>query len=126
MSRNIRSAKNAGTRFERQIADYMSATQGDSDIDRQIKTGARDTGDIRGVYIRGKRVVIECKDYGGRHNLPEWLKEAEAERANADAEYGVVVWKRKGTTDPARQYVTMTLETFAQIVAGGRELIEEV
>lgn len=125
MGRTIRSAKKAGSSFERLVADYLSWTQGDSDIDRQVKVGSKDVGDVRGVYLHGKRVVVECKDYHGQHLLPEWLREAEVERGNADAEYGVVVWKRRGTADPSCQYVTMTLETFAQMLAGGRDLIEE-
>ena len=63
MSRSRRSAKDAGTRFERLVADYLAGKLG-ADIDRQVKTGSRDTGDIRGV-------AIECKDYQGRHELPK-------------------------------------------------------
>lgn len=122
MARNRRSAKQAGSSFERKVADYLKACLG-ADIDRQVKTGNKDKGDIRGVYLAGKPVVIECKDYGGKHELPKWYGEAETERGNADAEYGVVVWKRRGTTKPAEQHVSMTLETFAQLIAGGRDLI---
>ena len=105
------------------MADYLAWALDDDRIDRRVKTGAKDRGDIAGVRMRGKRVVIECKDCGGRHRLPEWLKEAEVERGNDDAEYGVVMWKRLGVRDPARQYVTMTAETFAAMVAGGRDLL---
>lgn len=122
MARNRKSAKKAGSSFERKVADYLKECLG-ADIDRQVKTGNKDKGDIRGVYLHTKPLVIECKDYGGRHQLPEWLEEAETERGNADAEYGIVVWKRRGTQDPAEQYVSMTLETLAQMIAGGRDLI---
>lgn len=125
MSRNLKTAKDAGARFERSMADYLSRALGDDRIDRRVKTGAKDRGDIAGVRIRGRRVVIECKDYGGRHKLPEWLDEAEAERGNDDAAYGVVFWKRRGVSDPAEQYVTMTVETFAAIAAGGPDLLED-
>lgn len=123
MPRNRRSAKKAGSSFERSMADFLKSVLGDDGIDRQVKTGAKDTGDIRGVYLHGKRVVIECKDYGGRHRLPEWLEEADVERGNADAEYGVVAWKRRGVADPAEQYLTMTVATFAAMCAGGRDLV---
>ena len=125
MSRTRKSAKDAGARFERSVADYLARVLDDDRIDRRVKTGAKDRGDIAGVRLRGERVVIECKDYGGQHKLPEWLKEAEAERGNDDASYGVVVWKRRGTADPAEQFVTMTARTFAAIVAGGPDLLEE-
>ena len=123
MSRSRRSARQAGASFERLMADYFAAALDDDRIDRRVKTGSKDRGDIAGLRLRGKRVVVECKDYGGEHRLPQWLREAETERGNDDAEYGVVVWKRRGTTDPAEQYVTMTAETFMAIVAGGRECL---
>lgn len=123
MSRTNRSAKQAGTRFERKVADYLSTAFGDSNIDRQIKTGARDVGDIRGVYRNGHKVTLECKDCA-RMELSKWIAEAEIEAGNADSPFPVVVHKRKGVGSPAKQYVTMTLETFAGILAGGPELIE--
>ena len=123
MGRSRRSAKQAGASFERLMADYFALALDDDRIDRRVKTGAKDRGDIAGLRMRGKRVVVECKDYGGRHRLPEWLKEAETERGNDDAEYGVVAWKRLGVRDPAKQYVTMTAETFMAMVAGGRDLL---
>ena len=105
------------------MADYFAWALDDDRIDRRVKTGAKDRGDIAGLRMRGKRVVVECKDYGGQHRLPKWLKEAETERGNDDAEYGIVAWKRRGTADPAEQYVTMTAETFMAMVAGGRDLL---
>lgn len=120
MSRSRRSAKDAGTRFERMVADYLASVLGDG-VDRQVKTGSKDTGDIRGVSMGGRGVAVECKDYAGRHELPQWLREAEAERANRGAAYGVVAWKRRGTADPAEQYVTMTLGTFAAMLADSKE-----
>lgn len=123
MGRSRASAKHAGASFERLMADYLSGALGDDRIDRRVKMGAKDRGDIAGLRMRGRRVVVECKDYGGQHALPEWLDEVEAERGNDDAEYGVVVWKRRGVRDPAEQYVTMTAETFAAMIAGGRDLM---
>lgn len=120
MSRSRRSAKDAGTRFERTVADYLASALGDG-VDRQVKTGSKDTGDIRGVSMCGRGVAVECKDYAGRHELPQWLREAEAERANRGAAYGIVAWKRRGTADPAEQYVTMTLGTFAAMLADSKE-----
>ena len=123
MGRTRRSAKQAGASFERLMADYFAWALSDDRIDRRVKTGAKDRGDIAGLRMRGKRIVVECKDYGGRHRLPEWLDEAETERGNDDAEFGIVAWKRLGVRDPAKQYVTMTAETFMAMVAGGRDLL---
>lgn len=124
MSRSRRTAKDAGTRFERLVADYLAGRLG-SDIDRQVKTGSHDTGDIRGVSMAGRGIAIECKDYQGRHELPKWLREAETERRNRGADYGVVVWKRRGTAIPGEQFVTMTLETFAAMLAGANKEEEQ-
>lgn len=117
--RNLTSARKAGARFERQQADYLAQVLNDDRIDRRVKTGAADKGDIGGVRtINGARVVIECKD-SARLNLSLWLREAEVERANDGAQVGVVMHKRIRTGDPAMQYVTMTAETFARLVKGG-------
>lgn len=117
--RNLTTARKAGARFERQQADYLAQVLNDDRIDRRVKTGAADKGDIGGVRtINGARVVIECKDTA-RLNLSLWLREAEVERGNDGAQIGVVMHKRIGTADPAMQYVTMTAETFARLVKGG-------
>jgi hypothetical protein len=113
------SARSAGTRFERIVADYLATRLRDDRIDRRAKTGAKDRGDIGGVRTPlGGRVVIECKDTT-RLDLPGWLREAEVERGNDDAVAGVVVHKKRGTADPADQYVTMSLETLAVLIEGG-------
>ena len=117
--RSRASAKDAGTRFERSVADFLANRLDDDRIDRRAKTGAKDRGDIGGVRTPlGGRVVIECKDTA-RPDLPGWLRQAETERGNDDAAAGVVVHKKRGTADPAEQYVTMSLETLAVLLEGG-------
>ena len=117
MSRTRKSAKDAGAAFERLVADYLAERLGSDAIDRQVKSGAKDLGDVRGVTLAGLPVVVECKDYAGKSELPKWYREAEAERGNKGAAFGVVVWKRRGTQDPEQQHVSMTLKTFADILA---------
>ena len=107
MTRNRASAKAAGSRFERAIADHLAAVLDDR-IDRRVKTGASDKGDIGGVRAAGKRIVIECKDHAALA-LPAWTREAQQEAINDGAALGVVVHKRRGTTNPADQWVTMTV-----------------
>jgi hypothetical protein len=53
----------------------------DDRIDRRVKTGAKDKGDVAGLRVHGQKVVIEAKDYGGRVLVGPWLNEAEVERA---------------------------------------------
>lgn len=117
MTRTRTSAKKAGTQFERTIADYLAATVDDR-IDRRVKTGAHDRGDIAGVRTPwNDRVVIECKNTT-RMNLSGWINEAETERINDGAYIGVVAHKRHGKGAPAQQLVTMTLENFAKLLDG--------
>ena len=118
MARSRASAKKAGSSFERAQADWLAERLNDDRIDRRVKTGAKDRGDIAGVRIPGGRVVIECKNVATLA-LPAWLREAEVERGNDDAVVGVVMHKKRGTTDPAEQYVTMTAEMFARLIQLG-------
>lgn len=113
-----------GATFEQDTSDYLAAALGDDRIERRVKHGTNDRGDIAGLRIHGKRVVVECKNHR-RMELAEWVDEAEIERGNDDADYGIVVHKRRGCGKAkfGGNYVTMTLETFAAIAAGGRDLI---
>ena len=114
--RNRRSARNAGTRFEGQVARYLSEALDDDRIERRAKSGQKDRGDIAGVRFRGKRVVIECKDVV-KMDLAGWTQEAEVEAGNDDAGFWAVAHKRRGVSDPAEQYVTMPLKVFAAMLA---------
>lgn len=118
-SRNRRSAKAAGATFERTTADYLNAYV-DNRIDRRVKTGAKDKGDIGGVRaVLGGRVVLECKDVAAL-SLGTWVAEADIERGNDDAVAGFVVHKRRGTSDPGSQYVTGTVRDLVALLTGTR------
>ena len=108
MNRNRASAKKAGTAFESSIVAYL-AEHVDDRIERRRLSGSKDRGDISGWRFAGRRIVAELKDYGGRCNAGEWVKEAEVQRGNDDAQVGLVIYKRRGTTDPGDQYVLMTV-----------------
>ena len=119
MTRSRASAKAAGSSFERLIADHLAAVVDDR-IDRRVKTGAKDRGDIGGLRHMGGRIVIECKDYGGVIKAGPWTDEAETERGNDDALAGIVIAKRRGTTKPGDQYVLMTVDNLTAILTGER------
>ena len=123
MSRNRKSARAAGSRFERLIADYL-ATHVDDRVDRRVKTGAKDRGDIAGLRHMGQRIVLECKDYGGQLKPGPWVEETERERLNDDAGVGIVVAKRRGTTAPGDQFVLMTLADLVALLTGSRDHVE--
>jgi hypothetical protein len=104
--------------MERQTADALAAHVDDR-IDRRVKTGAKDKGDIGGLRVHGQRVVLECKDVATL-SLGTWVKEAEIERVNDEALAGFVVHKRVRVGDPLDQYVTGTLRDLIAIITGNR------
>lgn len=115
MGRNLRSAKAAGGKFERLIADYLNERLYGLNVDRQVKTGARDSGDIAGVHLAGRRIAIECKNVT-RMDLPRWTREAHTEAGNIGGAAGVVIHKRHGNGKPEDQWVTMTVTDLVTII----------
>lgn len=116
MTRTRASAKAAGSKFERDIADHLAKLVDDR-IDRRVKTGAKDRGDIGGVRVHGQRLVLECKNTT-RITLGTWISEAHAEAGNDDALAGVIVHKRHGKGQPGDQWVTMTVNDLIAIMTG--------
>lgn len=118
MSRTRRSARQAGSRFERVIADCL-AEHVDDRIDRRVKTGSKDRGDVGGLRVAGNRVVVECKDVKAM-DLSGWVNEADIERGNDDAVAGLVIHKRRAHGDPLDQYVTTTVRDLIALLTGAR------
>lgn len=120
MSRSRASAKQAGARFERVIADCL-AEHVDDRVDRRVKTGAADKGDIGGLRTEwNQRVVVEVKDHAGQYQVGPWLGEAERERIADNAEVGVVIAKRRGVSDPLQQVVFMEVSDLIALLTGER------
>lgn len=115
-------SKRKGSTFEGQVARYLARALDDDGIERRTLGGVNDRGDIAGVRINGKRVVVECKAEKALR-VPEYLREAETERKNDGAEFGIVISKRRGVGEErtGEQLVLMTLETFARIVKGFKD-----
>lgn len=117
--RSRASAKKAGTEFETSVARFFAAHV-DERIERRARNGAKDRGDVSGVRTaHGHRLVIEAKDCH-KTELPKWIREAALEAGNDDAIAGVVVAKRRGTTDPGEQWVHMTLADLVALLTGQR------
>jgi hypothetical protein len=124
MTRTRASAKNAGTAFETLIASHLAEQLADDRIERRARTGGKDRGDIAGVRLAGRRLTIECKNVA-RLNLPGWITEAQTEADNdstpTNTAIGIVIHKRRGTQNPARQYVTMTVAELTTIIKAAQE-----
>lgn len=116
MTRNRTSAKKAGALFERQIADHLALVVDDR-IDRRVRNGAKDRGDIGGWRFAGRRIVAELKNTS-RLALGAWWAEALLEKANDDAQVAMVIHKRHGKADPAEQWVTLTLGELLTLLHG--------
>ncbi len=107
-----------GSTFERQVADYL-AKHVDDRIDRRVKNGAKDRGDIAGLRHLGHRIVLECKNTA-KLALGGWATEAEVERGNDDALAGLIIHKRHGKGQPQDQWVTLTLGELVALLTGNR------
>lgn len=99
------------------IADGLAHALDDDRIERRAKTGAKDRGDVGGVRVHGKRLVIEAKNCS-RLDIPGWIREAHIEAAHDDALCGVVVSKRRGSNNPGDQYVFMELRDLVALITG--------
>lgn len=120
MARNRASARDAGSRTERLAAEYIAGQMNDDRIERRVRNGNKDRGDIGGVRTAtGERVVVEVKDTS-RLALGSWISEMEVEQGNDDAPVGVVVHKRRGYGDKkvGGWYVTTTLDNFIRLLGG--------
>lgn len=115
MTRTRQSARTAGARFERQIADHLDAHL-PGRIDRQPRTGAKDKGDVAGATTPGGRpIAIECKNVT-RTQLANWIHEAHTEADNLGAAAGIIIHKRHGRSSPDCQWVTMTVADLIAIL----------
>lgn len=114
-------SKDKGTRMETKTVEYLRQAFGDTEmtIHRSALHGKGDVGDIHGLFCRGEPMAVEVKNCR-RYQPKEWLRQAEAERGNADAAYGVVVFHVNGIglDDMGEQGVLMTLGTLCKILGG--------
>ena len=114
-------SKQKGTVMETAVTNYLRDAFSDTEhtIRRGALHGKNDEGDIHGLTLRGERIVVEVKNRR-RLELSDWLEQAERERGNADAAYGVVVFHRNGIglSRMGEQGVLMTLETFTRMIGG--------
>lgn len=109
-------SKAKGTAAETEVVRYLSNFAG-LKVMRNPLQGSNDKGDI---YVEGLPLVIEVKNCA-RMELSEWLKEAEIEKNNADADVGIVWHKKKGKSSAESWYVTMTGLDFMVLLSYMRE-----
>lgn len=99
-----------GTAAETAVVNYLKAN-GFPYAERRALSGALDKGDVTGI----PGVVIEVKNHAAL-DLAGWLNELMREMDNAKAEFGTVVAKRRGTTDPGQWYAIMPFEVWVAML----------
>lgn len=102
--------KQRGTTFETLVVRFLQ-TVGFPYAERRALHGNLDKGDVTGCGP----LVFECKA-AKRHELSGWLAETEAERVNANADYGILVIKRQGHNTGSEQYAVMRFGEMARLL----------
>lgn len=86
---------------------------------------------VRTAYTAGGRTVADPGDITGtpclawqvkyceREHIPAWLQETEEQREAAEADYGILVARRSGRTDPGTWWAWIPLHAFASLIACG-------
>lgn len=113
-------SKAKGTKWEGDVVQALR-TAGFVQAERRALNGAKDRGDIAGV----PGVVVEAKNCKTT-TLAAWVDEAEAERDNDGARYGVVWHHRRGKGSPVDGFVTMSGASFLRLLSDALGLDVEV
>lgn len=111
-------AKAKGTAFETLIVTALQQHLG-PEVCRRTTSGAKDRGDVHGLYIRGLRTVAELKNTKATQLGAHW-NEVEVERGHDDADVGILVHKRHGKGQALDQWVTLTVRELLTIMTGTR------
>lgn len=97
-----------GSLFERQNVDFWGL----------FYRGARRFRNDNGRYDMGdfhlpneKRFIVQCKHWS-RFSISQWHNDAQEQAKNAGLPFGVVLHKRRGSTKPRDQWVTLDAEHF--------------
>ena len=80
-------------------------------VERRALAGNADKGDLTGIPGWTAEVKA-CK----RIELAAWVDELEAEIANAGADTGVLIIKRRGTTDVGRWYAVLPVARYVTLL----------
>lgn len=102
-----------GTAFETAVVRYLNE-HGYPYAERRALAGTNDKGDIAGV----PGVMFECKAVR-TITLAEFMGQVDVQKANAQAQIGVAVIKRR-QKPIGKAYVVMDLEQFVELIGEDR------
>lgn len=100
-----------GTAAETAVVRYLRE-HGFPHAERRALHGTADKGDITGCGP----IVFEVKNHKTL-DLAGWLKELHDEMTNAGVEYGAVIAKKRGTTDPGDWYAVMPVHILVALLS---------
>lgn len=103
--------KQKGTAAETAVVKYLRESGQFPYAERRALHGINDKGDITGMGP----VVVEVKDHKTL-KLSEWLRELADEIANAEADTGAVVAKKRGTLNVADWYAVMPVHVWVSLL----------
>jgi len=103
-------SKQKGTSAETAVVNWL-VSKGRKHVERRTLNGSNDRGDIAGIPL----VVLEVKNCV-KMELSAWLKELDVEMHNDKADTGVVIHKKKGTTDVGLWYATMPVDVWYKLL----------
>jgi hypothetical protein len=106
----VSKSKQKGTAAETAVVNWLK-DKGREHVERRSLNGSNDRGDIAGL----PGLVIEVKNHA-RMELSQWLSELEVEIRNDNANTGVVIHKKKGTTDVGDWYATMPVSVWFDLI----------
>jgi Holliday junction resolvase len=100
--------KQKGDRAERAVVDFLRSRGIEA---HRIRAGSPD--DIGDIEIHPD-IVVEVKDRG-KLDLPAWLRNLAVQKANKDAAFGVVIVKKRGSSDPLEWAYILDAATFLNL-----------
>jgi Holliday junction resolvase len=112
--------KQKGDRAERAIVEWLHSL-GFTKAHR-IRAGSPD--DVGDIELGLPGVVIEVKDRG-KLDLPAWIRKLGIQKANKDAALGVIVIKKRGSSDPFEWSYVIDAATLVNILTA-REFLKRI
>lgn len=107
---SVSKAKQKGTAAETAVVNWLKE-QGRKHVERRSLNGVNDRGDIAGV----PGVVIEVKNHK-EMKLSQWISELEIEIKNDKADTGIIIHKKRGTTNVGEWYATMPAQLWYDLI----------
>lgn len=103
-------SRRKGARCENDVVNWLRE-QGFPHAERRIAGMDNDTGDITGI----PGLVIEVKDRQ-KHDFPAYMRQLTEEMTAADVDTGLVIAKKKGTTNVGEWYAMMPVELAIELL----------